>query len=221
MTDRPSRRQFLLQGSTRVTAALLAAHWPAMLSAAERAHAAAQSAAPYKFEFFSADEAHEIDAISSRIIPTDETPGAHEAGVVYFIDRALVTFASDDQSTYREGLADLLNRVRKSVPGVDKFSAGTPLQQDGILYELELQQTKGRQLFAEQGARSSFFDALRTHTITGFLILPEASGNQSGVGWELVGRDRDHTFQPPFGYYDKNYPGWQAGTTSNEDNTKP
>jgi hypothetical protein len=26
----------------------------------------------------------------------------------------------------------------------------------------------------------------------------------------VVGRDREHTFQPPFGYYDKDYPGWES-----------
>jgi Gluconate 2-dehydrogenase subunit 3 len=220
MTDLRSRRQFLLQAGTGATAALIAAHWPAMLSAAERAGAAAQSAAPYKFEFFTPDEAREIDAISARIIPTDETPGAHEAGVVYFIDRALMTFASDDQATYREGLPDLQSRVRKAVAGVDKFSSATPQQQDAVLHELELQQGKGRQLFAQQGARPPFFDALRTHTVIGFLILPEAGGNNSGVGWKLIGRERDHMFQPPFGYYDKNYPGWQASGENKTDKTK-
>lgn len=191
-----------------------------MLSAAEHARATSQSTAPYKFEFFTADEAREVDAISARIIPTDDTPGAHEAGVVYFIDRALMTFASDDQGTYRQGLVDLQGRVRKSVSGVDKFSAASPEQQDALLHELELLQGKGRRLFSEQGARPPFFDALRTHTIMGFLILPEAGGNDSGIGWKLIGRERDHMFQPPFGYYDKNYPGWQAGGPTDTDKTK-
>ena len=35
--------------------------------------------------------AAEIEAIAARIIPSDATPGAREAGVVYFIDRALST----------------------------------------------------------------------------------------------------------------------------------
>jgi gluconate 2-dehydrogenase gamma chain len=220
MTDHRSRRQFLLQTGTGLTAALIATHWPAMLSAAEHARATSQSTAPYKFEFFTADEAREVDAISARIIPTDDTPGAHEAGVVYFIDRALMTFASDDQGTYRQGLVDLQGRVRKSVSGVDKFSAASPEQQDALLHELELLQGKGRRLFSEQGARPPFFDALRTHTIMGFLILPEAGGNDSGIGWKLIGRERDHMFQPPFGYYDKNYPGWQAGGPTDTDKTK-
>jgi len=34
-------------------------------------------------------------------------------------------------------------------------------------------------------------------------------GNRDGVGWRVIDRDREHTFQPPFGDYDKDYPGWQ------------
>ncbi len=56
----------------------------------------------------------------------------------------------------------------------------------------------------------TFFEALRVATISGFLIDPEAGlGNRGGVGWKVIGRELAHSFQPPFGYYDKDYPGWQ------------
>ncbi|MBA0087885.1 MAG: gluconate 2-dehydrogenase subunit 3 family protein, partial [Acidobacteria bacterium Pan2503] len=106
-----SRRRFLAQGAGGLSAVWVSAHWPALLAAATHARHAAQSAAPAKFEFFAAEEAKEIDAITSRIIPSDETPGAHEAGVVYFIDRGLTTFDVDNQKTYREGLPELQARV--------------------------------------------------------------------------------------------------------------
>ena len=38
-------------------------------------------------------DAADIDAACAQIIPTDATPGAREAKVVYFIDTALNTFA--------------------------------------------------------------------------------------------------------------------------------
>src|SRR5690242_19944717 len=86
MKETVTRRSFLSRGAAGLSAAWASAHWPALLAAATHAHQAAKSAAARKFEFFTADEAKEIDAITSRIIPTDDTPGAHEAGVVYFID---------------------------------------------------------------------------------------------------------------------------------------
>src|ERR1041385_9018724 len=104
MNESVSRRRFLSRGITGVSAVWASAHWPALLAAAAHAHQAAKSAVPQKFEFFSAEEAKEIDAITSRIIPTDDSPGAHEAGVVYFIDRGLSTFSSEDQKSYCQGL---------------------------------------------------------------------------------------------------------------------
>lgn len=62
---------------------------------------------PPEFEFFTREQAIEIDALTARIIPTDETPGAREAGMIYFIDRALKTFASSDRQLYADGIAEL------------------------------------------------------------------------------------------------------------------
>ncbi len=209
MVDNLSRRDFLSRGSAAVSAVWLSAHWPAIVAAAEHAHQAAKSSAPRKFQFFTPEEAVEIDAISARIIPSDETPGAREAGVVYFIDRALTTFAVDDQKTYREGLPGLQLRVRELFPSVEKFSSATPEQQDQILHSLDEQTGPARRHSRPGGASSSFFQAIRVHTIVGFLVEPDSGGNRDGVGWKVIGRDPEHMFQPPFGYYDKDYAGWQ------------
>ncbi len=209
MIENLSRRNFLSRGSAAVSAVWLSAHWPAIVAAAEHAHQAAKSSAPRKFQFFTPEEAVEIDAISARIIPSDETPGAREAGVVYFIDRALTTFAVDDQKTYREGLPGLQLRVRELFPSVEKFSSATPEQQDQILHSLDEQTGPARRHSRPGGASSSFFQAIRVHTIVGFLVEPDSGGNRDGVGWKVIGRDPEHMFQPPFGYYDKDYAGWQ------------
>jgi gluconate 2-dehydrogenase gamma chain len=162
-------------------------------------------------EFFSVDQAKEIDAIIARIIPTDDMPGAREAGAVYFIDRALTTFASDDQNAYREGLLQLQARIQEVFPGVQKFSAATPEQQDEILRSFDQNTQAGRRRAFSAGAGQNFFETLRVHTIIAFLIDPDSDsgGNRDGVGWKVIGRDRAHMFQPPFGYYDKDYPGWK------------
>ena len=121
-----SRREFLLQSGGAVTAAWISANWPAIVAAADHGHQAyraAKSSAPVKFEVFSPGQAVEVEAIAARIIPSDDSPGAREAGVVYFIDRALANFASDDLRLYQDGLADLQDRVREKFPGVEQFSA--------------------------------------------------------------------------------------------------
>jgi gluconate 2-dehydrogenase gamma chain len=210
MINELSRRRFLSQAGIGVSAAWVSAHWPEMVAAAAHAHQAVQSGTAYKFEFFTPSEATEIDALSARIIPSDDTPGAREAGVLYFIDRALVTFASGDQQKYRDGLPELQSRVREKFPGVEKFSAATVEQQDELLHAIEPIQDEKAPPRRRVNSVQTFLEALRVQTISGFLIDPEAGlGNRGGVGWKLIGREPEHSFQPPFGYYDKDYPGWQ------------
>jgi Gluconate 2-dehydrogenase subunit 3 len=206
-----SRRNFLTRAGAGLSAVWLSTHWTAIVSAAEHAHQAAKSSAPPKFQFLSPEQAVEIDAITARIIPSDDTAGAREAGVVYFIDRALTTFAVDDQKTYREGLPTLQASVRKLFPTIVKFSSATPEQQDQILHSLDNHTGGGRGMYRASAKASPFFETIRAHTIVGFLVDPDSGrdGNRDGVGWKLIGRDRDHMFQPPFGYYDKDYAGWQ------------
>src|ERR1700687_4758663 len=211
-----NRRNFLLRAGTGFSAAWVSANWPALLSATTHAHNAAKAATPPKFEFFTPEEAAEIEAITARIIPTDDTPGAREAGVVYFIDRGLATFGADDQKTYREGLPDLQARVKEMFPSVSKFSGLAAEQQDKVLHTFD-EPVKPSQKAANSGQRAirprpgaqNFFETVRQHTIAGFLIDPDSGGNHAGVGWKLIGREREHMFQAPFGYYDKYYPGWQ------------
>jgi len=59
MDCKSSRRSFLSQTLTGISAAWISANMPAMLSAAAHARAS-QSAAPGKLEFFSADQAAEV-----------------------------------------------------------------------------------------------------------------------------------------------------------------
>lgn len=218
MTTELDRRAFLLYAGTGVSAAWIGAHWPSLVAAAAHAHRAAQSAAPPKFDFLSPAQAVEIDAITARIIPTGDTAGAREAGVVYFIDRALTTFSKADQKTYENGLSELQARVSEMFPAVEKFSAATSEQQDEILSSFDPQAGQAQHsAAAKPGARASmssgnaqnFFETILQHTITGFLIDPDSGGNRDGAGWKVIGREREHMFQPPFGDYDKNYSGWE------------
>jgi gluconate 2-dehydrogenase gamma chain len=209
MTQDLSRRNFLSLGCSGVSPLWVSTHWPALLSAAKHARAAVESQVPPKLEFFTAEEALEIDSITSRIVPTDDTPGAHDAGVVYFIDRALTTFASDDRKTYREGLPEMQARSLEIFPSVTKFSAATHEQQDEILHSFDEDQQSASRPYRPRAAAQNFFGVLRAHTMMGFLLDPDSGGDPQGFGWKLIGRDREHMFQPPFGYYDKDYPGWQ------------
>jgi hypothetical protein len=54
--------------------------------------------------------------------------------------------------------------------------------------------------------------ALRRHevlTVAGLLALPSYGGNENRSGWKLVGFVDQHVWSPPFGHYDKDYPGFE------------
>jgi len=143
---------------------------------------------PAKLEVLSAEEAAEIEAAACRIIPSDDSPGAREAGVIYFIDRALATFAADQREAYTQGLPVLQAKMREMFPSVQKFSHASPDQQDAVLKALEGQ---------------PIFELIYEHTVMGFLADPARGGNRGKVGWKQIGFDDSPAFAPPFGYYDR------------------
>jgi Gluconate 2-dehydrogenase subunit 3 len=179
-----SRRIFLIRSCAGVSAAWLAARWPEVLAAQQHAHEAARSAAPVKFEFLTAEQALEIEAVSAQIIPTDDTPGAREARVIYFIDRALATFDKDKRQLYLKGISQLQAGAGK------RFSDMHPARQVKLL--------KGIQT-------TPFFQQVRAHTIMGFFANPEYGGNFDQAGWRHIGFEDRHYFEPPFGFYDREY----------------
>jgi len=220
LTTELDRRRFLSHGIAALGTTWTAAHWPAVVAAAEHAHHIALFPEDQKWEFFTPTEAKEIEALASCIIPSDGTPGAREAGVVYFIDRALVTFSINDQKTYREGLPEIQKRVHELFPEAASFSAATSEQQETVLASLDEAGAKNpprrpRGNFRPSATAQPLFEILRIHTIAGFLIDPEADrrGNRGGVGWAVIGREPGHSFQPPFSAIDRDYPGWHRASS--------
>jgi len=209
-----SRRQFLLEGAAGFSAAWLSLYWPSLVSAAEHARQQARATGAKKLAFFTSEEAAEVEAISERILPADETPGAREAGVVYFIDRALLTFAKNRQQTFRDGLPAVQALTRKLFPNYATFRQASPEEQDQVLRQLDRRTDSQVNVFAAAPAGQNFFETVRWLVVAGFLIDPDTRGDSAGIGWKLIGRDRAHSFEPPFGYYDKDYPGWQPAAGS-------
>lgn len=149
--------------------------WLAMVPAI--AMAARAGAAEARFEFLTESQAQDVEAMAAQIIPSDpESPGAKEAGVVYFIDRALSRFFPEQQALYKKGLAEVAG-----------FAALSPASQIEKLRSIE---------------KGEFFEAVRTHTVMGFLADPSYGGNRNQAGWKLIGFTPAHVYRPPFGAYD-------------------
>jgi hypothetical protein len=127
--------------------------------------------------------------LSPQIIPTDDTPGAREARVVYFIDKSLATWARDQRPPFRRAVAELRKRAR--VHGAASFAALTEAQQHGVIAALEKD-------------RHQAFQTMRGATIAGMLSNPEYGGNHEKSGWKLIGFNDQFSWAPPFGWYDAN-----------------
>jgi len=156
-------------------------------AAQQHAHEAVQSSTPPPFQTLDPATAAELDAITSQIIPSTDGLGAHEAGIIYFIDRALSTFDADLREAYRTGMADVQKKRQGLFPGSTSIAALTSDQQIQLIKSIEA---------------TEFFELIRTHTLYGFLGNPSYGGNRDRVGWKLIGFEDRMAFQPPFGYYD-------------------
>jgi hypothetical protein len=62
----------------------------------------------------------------------------------------------------------------------------------------------------QQVDRTPFFGSLQQLTVLGALTMPQYGGNRDGLGWQLIGFTDQHAFAPPFGYYDRDYPGFSS-----------
>jgi len=182
-----SRRSFLVNSVTGLNAAWVAANYHDILAAQDYVRQNTQAGQLPRLAFFTDEQAAEIEAMTAQIIPTDETPGAREARCVYFIDRALSTFARGSQPAYTQGLRELQAKTQQLYPDAGKFSALSSAQQIKTMTEIE---------------KTPFFTMVRTHTVIGFLARPVHGGNYEKAGWKLIGYDDSLNHKPPFGYYD-------------------
>jgi gluconate 2-dehydrogenase gamma chain len=134
-----------------------------------------------------------------RSSPTDDTPGAREAGVALFIDRALATFFGRMAPDFRSQLAAFRLRCQAQHPDVGSFAALSNEQQIEFLKQVD---------------RTPFFERVRLLTLVGMFAMPKYGGNRDGIGWNLMGFQDQHIFTPPFGYYDRDYPGFKIEVVS-------
>ena len=181
-----SRREFLAASGT------FAAGWlgsdPQAFFEALAASRAAAGGEQVTYEVLTAEQAADLDAIAVQIIPSDDDlPGAREARVVVFIDRALGGFMANQKDFLLGGLDDLNGRVSERWPAVARFAGLTGEQQHELLTEIE---------------DEPFFESVRFGVITGMFAHPDWGGNYEGAGWKLLGFEPRYAWQPPFGAYD-------------------
>jgi len=144
-----------------------------------------------KFETLTPADAADIEAAAAQIIPTDETPGAREARVIYFIDKAISSWAKDQKEPVLSAAKELRARAAKAQPGAKSFATLTSEKQIAILTALEKE-------------KPGLFGVVRYGTIAGMLANPEWGGNYQKIGWRWIGFNDRFSWGPPFGWYDQN-----------------
>lgn len=121
-----------------------------------QAQSADAPAVVYKPRLFSAAELELVAKLADTIIPRTDTPGAADAKVQLFIDRALSLRPAADQAAFRKGLA----------------AAGAALKRGKTSTEI---------LTALSTAQDPFFRQLKDLTIDGYYTSKEGLAGE--LGW--------------------------------------
>ena len=181
---------------------------------------------------FSEGQFRVVEAVCARLIPTDQDPGAKEAGVADYIDGLLGAFAFDPPRIWAGGpfsgrfggspafaTFHRLNRLdelawRTRIEG----SRGIPEREwNGPVTGLQERYSAGLELLGsdfadvsveEQDRRLNenreFTALVYEHACEGMYGAPEYGGNKGGVGWSYIGFAGD---VQPRGYSDEEVSG--------------
>ena len=169
--------------------------------------------------FFTGEEYAVIGAACARLIPTDEDPGAAEAGVVDYIDGLLGAFASDPPRIWAGGP---FSGRHGGAPGFGRFLPLSPL--DELAWRIRIEGSLGRperefngpvvglQQRYREGlvlldadfcaltpeeqdrrlrAAPEFTALLYEHACEGMYGAPEYGGNKDLAGWRYIGFEGD------------------------------
>lgn len=165
---------------------------------------------------FSASEATTLESAMSRIIPTDDQPGAREALTVRWLDRYLsgttyvhakpdgtgfLTLAPRNERVWAERIRRMAEEYRLGIARLDElatehfdcaFSDATPEHQDEVLRRAEIDgRSDSKVLRANENSfdedTAEFFDLLVVHTRQAFYSDPVYGGNVDHVGWRFIG----------------------------------
>lgn len=166
------------------------AGWPEAAEAATRAADAAAQSGRARWKVLTQEKADDIVALTSTIVPSDGTPGAKEAGVVFFVDQSLATTAKD----MRPALEGMLREVNAEV--ARRWAPSARVAQ--------LDQAKRDELMAWiEKEKPQAFGMLKGVTVEGMFAMPSRGGNRNKAGWKLIGFVDQFSWAPPYGWYDK------------------
>lgn len=179
---RTTRRGFLTELTQTAAAGALAFQLPLLSALAGCARDTE------RFANLTPAEASAMRAFAAQILPSEAgSPGAEEAGVVHFVDRAFADpFFAGMMPDIRAGLAEL--DVHASAAGARHgFSSLSDGDQVAIIRRI---------------ADKPFFTSGRTLVLIGAFADSSYGGNRGGAGLTMVGMEHRPSYAAPFGWYD-------------------
>jgi hypothetical protein len=177
---------------------------------------------------FTDDQFRVLEAVCARLIPTDDDPGASEAGVAHYIDGLLGAFVFDPPRIWAGGpvsgrfggapafstfhrlsqLDELAWRTRiEGSLGIPEREWNGPVEglqeryAAGIaLLGGDFADVDGEEQDGRLRAHEEFTRLVYEHACEGMYGAPEYGGNRNGVGWSYIGFAGD---VQPRGYTDE------------------
>lgn len=150
------------------------------------------SGPPLAYMFFNETEAKTVAAMAERIVPGGpDGPGATDADVIIYIDRALAGYGRHLQRLYRRGVAAVNHLAAEMYKGKILTELAVT-EQDRLLAKLAdwvFAPTKNDAHRRPENwtLLAEFFGAVRLHTIEGMFCDPMYGGNRDCAGWKLIG----------------------------------
>jgi len=122
-----------------------------------------------------------LRAVVDCLIPSDDFPGAYEAGVCDYVERLLQTDLANEAEFFHAGVdaieAEAL--VRFDTP----FAKLSPTEQSSLLAAIEV----GKVETSWPVPPSRFFEMLVNTTIEGYYSEPQQGGNRGAISWVMTG----------------------------------
>lgn len=134
------------------------------------------------YRFFTKEEAGCIISICEQFIPKDQSPGATDAGVIFYIDRQLSSVFHYDQDTYREGIKNLQAYCKENYKAAFELMGSD--DQLKVLNAMEANQIGEDQW--PKGKPAEFFNLVLSHTMQGFYGSPIHGGNKDYMSFEML-----------------------------------
>lgn len=134
---------------------------------------------------FTKEEEDCLGAICEQFIPTDDFPGAKDAGVVNFIDKQLYQRFPELKEPYQQGIHALETFCKETFG--KHFSALSWEDQKGILRRMERNELP--ESYWKEISQKQFFDMALRNTMQGYYGSPRHGGNKDYVSYRMLKLD--------------------------------